>query len=230
MSNHVSRGFRVNRKPKTLSDYVTEELKTAILTGAIKAGEVLSSDKAALLLDVSRMPVREAMCRLEAMGILEIKDGRGSMVRGISGERLTALFEARNLIEPRAAQYAAERRTDKQLSELWGILMMSKKHLEDGDMKNYVLANFNFHLKIAEISGNEFLTEAIERLLLLASVVWNQDANNPDLYSPANHEHDEIFECIKHRYGSAAMETMSAHLANNLKRTCKKPETMKSKG
>jgi len=218
MNELAASGFRADNKPKNLSDYVTEELKTAILTGAIKAGEILTADKAAALLDVSRMPVREAMCRLEAMGIMEIKDGRGSRVRGISGERLSTLYEARSLIESRTAQFAAERCTDKQLAELWGILLMSKKLLGAGDMRKYVLANFDFHMKIAELSGNEFLAEAAERLLFLITVVWNQDANDPSLYSADIHEHDDLFECIERRDGNAAMQAMSRHLINNLHR------------
>lgn len=218
MDEKAASAFNTDRKPKNLSDYVTEELKTAILTGVFKSGEKLSTDKVAALLDVSRMPVREAMCRLEAMGIIEVMDGRGSMVRGISPERLNRLTEARNLIEPWIARLAAERRTDRQLAELQGIFLNSKKLLESNEMPRYILSNFDFHRKIAELADNEFLTEALERMILLATLVWNQDIEDHTLFVPGVHEHEELLKCLERRDGAAAMQAMSLHLSNNLRR------------
>src|SRR5690625_1165411 len=83
-----------------LSDRIEEVLTEAIQTGHFAAGERLWVDRIADQLGVSKIPVREALRALEASGFVQSQPRRGTFVKPLTLEDLTATFEARQLVEP----------------------------------------------------------------------------------------------------------------------------------
>ena len=123
--------MRVNpAKRETLSDYVMEQLKTAILEGQLKPGETLPSEKELCeKFSVGRSTIREALRALKAMGFV-VRDRDGYKVQKNPADLLsdglalkllsqhispTELFEARRLLEVKVAGLAAERATDEDI-------------------------------------------------------------------------------------------------------------------
>lgn len=84
---------------RTAEDTVAAVIRDAIVSGVFRPGERLPQDMLASLLDVSRMPIRSAMGRLESEGLVEVHPHRGASVRSLSAEEVSDLYEMRILIE-----------------------------------------------------------------------------------------------------------------------------------
>jgi DNA-binding GntR family transcriptional regulator len=84
---------------RTAEDKVAAVIRDAIASGIFRPGERLPQDMLARLLDVSRMPIRSAMGRLESEGLVEVHPHRGASVRALSAEEVSDLYEMRILIE-----------------------------------------------------------------------------------------------------------------------------------
>ena len=97
-------------------------LRERIFSGALRAGERLKERELCRELDVSRTPVREALRRLEADGLVEIEPRRGGVVAGINAEEASEIYSLGVLLESYAARLAAERATEADLAELDRLL------------------------------------------------------------------------------------------------------------
>src|SRR3954464_7514575 len=95
-----------------------ELIREAILDGELAAGERLKEDELARRLDVSRTPVREALRRLEAEGLVVVEPQRGATVRSYAPEELDDMYRLRAVLEGYAARRAAERISEADLDEL----------------------------------------------------------------------------------------------------------------
>ncbi|MFC6151078.1 MULTISPECIES: GntR family transcriptional regulator [Mumia] len=101
----------------SLVDRVTSELRASILTGEIQPGTSVSIVELCELYDVSHIPVREALRRLESEGIVSLRPGRSALVAALSADDLTDIYRLRRLIEGDLAVRAARQMTDERLAE-----------------------------------------------------------------------------------------------------------------
>ncbi len=117
---------------RTNATRVQDELREAILTGALEPGERLRAEALAESLRSSRTPVREALLLLAQEGLVEIEPRRGATVRAFDAADLSDLYEVRALVEPHAAELAARRMTTTETARLTEILERSTAH-DDSD-------------------------------------------------------------------------------------------------
>lgn len=146
----------------TVVDYVAESIKVGILEGRYALGQRLVEADLTAELGVSRGPLREALRRLAAYGIVEIQPYRGAVVRRLSRAELNDLFRVREILEGLAARTAAERikmpgNRDRALAlrreiEAAELIVDVMDHIED---------NEKFHRTIFDLSGNYSLQRAI---------------------------------------------------------------------
>lgn len=99
------------------SDQIAEALRDAIVEGQLPTGEVLRQDEIAARFHVSKIPVREALKRLEAEGLVSFAKNRGAVVAGLSPAEILEYMDIRAMLEARAAGLAAARITDERLAE-----------------------------------------------------------------------------------------------------------------
>lgn len=97
------------------SDHIAETLREAIVEGNLPTGEVLRQDEIAARFHVSKIPVREALKRLEAEGLVTFMRNRGAVVASLSAEEILEYVEIRAMLEARAAYLAASRISDDNL-------------------------------------------------------------------------------------------------------------------
>src|SRR5689334_15832455 len=100
---------------RTASSFVSDMLRTAILTGVLKDGEPLRQDELAAALGVSRMPVREALRRLEAEGFVDFQPHKGAVVAELSAEEAEEIYEIRLTLECRRLRESIPHLTDGAL-------------------------------------------------------------------------------------------------------------------
>jgi GntR family transcriptional repressor for pyruvate dehydrogenase complex len=220
-------------KKAKLTDIVVQKIKTAIRNGELKSGDrIPSHDELCERWGISRTTIREALNKLESMGILTKYQGRGTYINEITAEKVipanhvgsfldrTAvlqLLEARKLVEPLIASLSAQRRTKAELLGLQKLLDELERANESNDHAHYSQADHEFHLLISRISKNPFL-EVMMRNISAPLAVQQMEVISlkPEEQSRISAEsqslHQRIFEAIREANSQAAKESMERHL------------------
>ncbi len=153
----------VYKKPSRTRD-IFEELKLSIMQGMFKPRERLMERTLAAQFGVSRTPIREALHKLERMGMVRIVPNQGATVADFSSEDIESLYQVRLPLEQLAGRLACQRISPKEIHTL-GIL---NQELEESVRKNnfqkMVEKDQAFHLALIRFSRNPFPVKAIEDL------------------------------------------------------------------
>lgn len=150
--------------PRTLAEQATLRLQDAILSGELAPGSPLRLEALARALDMSPMPVREAVRQLEALGLVERVPHRGARVSELTPEDLRDTYETRLVLEGRAVRHAAEHFTpdDEQLARR--LLDEHARALTAGDFRRSRSLHAQFHFLLYETSGSQWLPRLIRPL------------------------------------------------------------------
>src|SRR5918995_1350876 len=120
-------------RPRTLAEQAAAELQEAILSGELEPGSPLRLEKLARTLDMSPMPVREAVRQLERLGLAEHVPHRGARVSRLSVDDLRDTYEARLPLETLAVRHAAERFTEEDSARCTRVLAGHVSAYRSGD-------------------------------------------------------------------------------------------------
>lgn len=101
---------------RSTSDFIAETLREAIVSGRLSADALLKQDELAARFDVSKIPVREALKRLEAEGLVTFIRNKGAVVASMSSQEIWEYVEIRAMLEARAAELSAPRISDENLA------------------------------------------------------------------------------------------------------------------
>lgn len=144
---------------------VYNKLKNAIKKRYIKQGSQLVEVTLAQQLGVSRTPVRSAIKRLEAEGLVNSVPNRGAFVITPTFKEIEETFEVRNELEQMVCRLAAARITPDEVTVLNEILEQETTIFNKTEIEDYYLINDQLHLTIAKFSGNEVLHSYVKELL-----------------------------------------------------------------
>ncbi|MGZ0152319.1 GntR family transcriptional regulator [Kribbella sp. WER1] len=195
-----------NRESET--ERVTRQLRAEILDGVRGPGERLVERELATALDVSRVPVREALKALVSEGLVTLRPRSWAVVRTFTDSDIADLLEVRTAFEPLTFRLAAERRTREGLERLQATLA---EHLAAAEAGNAVLARrkaADFHEQVTELASNELLIE-IERPLR-SRMRWLLTQHD-DLLGVAE-QHRELCTAIANRDVNLAEHLAGEHL------------------
>jgi DNA-binding GntR family transcriptional regulator len=207
---------QIVKKRATLKTQVYDYLKESIIMGGLKPGERLIEEKISEELQVSRSPIREAIRMLEKDGLLLVNSSGGVTVVEPSIQDFQHLYECRVEMEPLAAFYAAERRTQEQIELIRTNLLQMGKISETNDIKKVHDANVNFHETIISASANPFLVSMISHLRGVNSFYRKSIIEeNPLHIEHAMHDHQQIFQAIVHQEPEKARLLMKAHIESD---------------
>ena len=205
-------------KPKKINsdDSVYTKLKTAIRKRYIKQGSQLVEVVLAKQLGVSRTPVRSAIKRLEAEGLVNSIPNRGAFVITPTQREIEETFLVRAQLEGMACRLAAVTITKKQLQELEELIQREKNIFLETDLDEYYAVNDNLHLKIAEFSGNSVLCTYIKLLLDKTRIyLILYDPFYKLEYSPTL-EHKAIIKALKNRDPEGAARAVEIHITSSI--------------
>lgn len=146
---------------KTVANQVTEHLRSMILSGDLPIGRRLRQEQLASELNVSRVPVREALNQLEAEGLISVIANRGAIVSGISLEALKEMYELRAHIEYWLLGLAIARLTPEHFAQASRIL---DEMLEEKSPVHWTQQNWDFHSTLYRPAGRLQSLEILERL------------------------------------------------------------------
>lgn len=197
------------------SDVAYEQLRQEIIDWVLKPGTLLSEIETAERVGVSRTPVREALTRLAAEGLVSAS-GRTAMVAPLSRSHVIELFELREALETQAARFAARRRDPEKFSLLLEEFRRGPEAGQPVDpARPYFLAN-ELDAAIDEAAGSRYLQTALEDIRGQISRVRFHAHSNPVRLERATLEHMQIVDAILAGDEMFAAQATAVHLRNSL--------------
>ena len=196
----------------TLVDRVYETLKMRILRQEFTLGQKLNLTSLAKELNVSNTPLREAISRLEKVGLVKIIPYRGPYVRGLSAAEVAESYDVRIVLESLAARLVAASLTPTTLARIGSIHRRYEQAFEDDDKTRVRQLDMEFHVAIAQASGNTTLIDFLQMLSDWVTVFMQ--FRLPPSRPPAVliGEHHRILEALRVRDKDRAGEAMQQHL------------------
>lgn len=196
----------------TLWQRVYDHLRDEIMGDRLPPGTELSEVALSRELAVSRGPIREAIGRLAAEGLVTVRPRRGAEVRSITPEELIESYQVREALEVLAVRLAVPRITDAELAGLDELADQMSEHARKGAVADFFTANVAFHERLCELSGNKKLLEVYRRL---AGEVGRFQARTLALRGSLDGsvtEHRAILAAIRLRDVEKAAELTAAHI------------------
>jgi GntR family transcriptional repressor for pyruvate dehydrogenase complex len=205
---------------------VAGRLLDLVTTGDLAVGTRLPPERQlAATLEVGRSAVREALAALEVLGIVDVRPGSGTYLRGSVSELLpqtlswgmligrrssTELIEVRGALEIYSARLAAERMPDDAVSRLGEHLERMRARADDPPA--FVDADLAFHHDLAASVDNAVLLDLLQIIRSLLRVWADRAVEDPDEIERAIAEHAAVFEAIADRDGDRAASAMATHM------------------
>ena len=182
-----------------VKEQLAAQLKDAILEGRLTPGERVVESRWAREFGVAQASVREAINLLIAEGFLVKSAGRSARVTKYTVEDIGRIYEVRGALEGLAAQLAAAAGAD--LTGLEAALARMERGMQRNDVKELVDADLDFHLALAEVSGNPVLIELLNRLLhpLFGFVLLRmaETHQNAESWTPDIPRHRQMIDLIR---------------------------------
>jgi DNA-binding GntR family transcriptional regulator len=194
--------------PVSQTAHLYDSLRAAILTLDIAPGERISERGLEARFHASRTPVRAALSRLEREGLI-LHQGRSWTVTPIDLDEIQELAELRGVLEPAAARMACARASADDLAAV-------RSHLDalrpTPDQQAGIRMGSTFHLDVAALGGNRFITDAIgDALTRLERTRWIE-VRTPEARDAAWAEHSAILDAVAAHDADRAAELLAAHI------------------
>jgi DNA-binding GntR family transcriptional regulator len=203
--------------PGSAVDRVVLDIKRRMRAGLYAPGQRLVEAEIMSNLHVSRGPIREALRRLAAEGVVVIEPHRGASVRKVTRRAALELSELREALEGYGAAQAATRRTADQLAQL---LKLEKKpaKLGEGDLDGYGQYNEEFHDLLVAMSGNSRLPYFVAQTSLnVFRLQFHILLASPTRMKESRAEHRAILSAIRRRASAEAEAAMRKHIRGSTK-------------
>jgi DNA-binding GntR family transcriptional regulator len=152
---------------RALPDLIYDHIRERIVSGDLGPGKPVRQDSLAASLGVSKIPVREALARLESDGLVQCNPRRGFEVLALTVAEAEEIFELRLQVEPTAAAQASTRASDADRQHAYGAMQALDASIREGAPRASDL-NRAFHLSLVAPAGRPLTTALIERLHTLA--------------------------------------------------------------
>ena len=148
----------------TLWQRVHTHLREEILSGQLPAGSELQEVALSKTLGVSRGPIREAIGRLAAEGLVTVRPRRGAVVRALSSDEFIEAYQVREALETMAARLAVPKLTAENVAALEHAIDDMSARGAAGDVQGFFEANTAFHLVFFDAAGNRMLADLYRQL------------------------------------------------------------------
>ena len=210
-----------------LSEAAIEQIKELIVSEKLQLGSKLPSERELVReLRISRASVREALRILEIMGLVEVKPGKGSYVKELTGDLFVPLstwlsthketlnnhFEARLVLEPAAAGFAALRASENDIWKLKRALTAFEEKLEEDDIVGLINLDIRFHGLIGAATGNKTIKLLMDTITRFLFDGWKATLRVKGRARKTVTEHKKILKAIAAKDEKQAKLAMKSHL------------------
>ena len=206
---------------ESTSEWIEKILADCIATGQIMPAERLDELGLSVCFGVSRTPVREALNRLHAQGIVVSGKKRGLFVATYSREELAQMFEAMHEIEITCARLVAQRLNLLTRCELENCQKACLQAAERGDTVAYLRANENFHNCIYQATGNIYMSEIASRFRRRTGPFRAKKFQSKEDLVESACSHDSLLRDIFSQDSTTASNGMRNHMRESYLKTLK---------
>lgn len=211
---------------KALIDYIAKK--------GLQPGDKLPTERELVeMTGASRLPLREALCMLKGLGVVEAKHGKGIYVKPLD---IGAVFQAlspllkvhagldkdhiarvRHYLEGGVAEMAALHRTDENLVVMRAAIDQMWVNLAERAV--YIKHDMTFHHELGNATGNPIFQALMSCIAdLFVEVQWLYPEHRIDFFEEATEEHERIFEAVRDQDGARAKAAIREHILNARKR------------
>jgi DNA-binding GntR family transcriptional regulator len=200
---------------RTLSDQLVDLVRDRILAGAVPVDRPIRQDALAAELGVSKIPLREALTRLEQEGLVRSQANRGYFVRPLAADEAEEVYMLRLKLEPPTAALAAER-ANEQERERASATFATLHQVTDAHGDGVAAFNRAFHLALIKPSGQPITTNFLERLHVIGDRYVRKHLEPLGRDERANDEHREILGAWLARDADRVALLIRAHIEQTL--------------
>ncbi|WP_078901831.1 GntR family transcriptional regulator [Actinacidiphila yeochonensis] len=189
-------------------------VKTGVLNRSYEGGTLLTEGGLAEAVGVSRTPVREALLRLEAEGLIKLYPKKGALVLPVSAQEIADVVETRLLVERHAVAKVVGAVPARLIERLEESLAEQREHAAAGDLVAFSAADRGFHAEIVRAAGNRILAHLYDQLRdrQLRMGVATMHAE-PSRVAKNLAEHAEILDALREGAAEAAAGIVERHVS-----------------
>ncbi|WP_449276953.1 GntR family transcriptional regulator [Leucobacter sp. GX24907] len=201
-------------RPLNLRESVLDQLRTAIITGELQEGELVSAPTLGQALGVSATPVREAMMDLAREGLVETVKNKGFRVTTMSEKDLDDLASIRLMIEPPSMHQVVGRISEEAFAEMELLADRCLAGAQTENLGEYLLNDRAFHALILSFTDNPQLVELATSLRVRTRMYGLKALAEEGLLADSAIEHQQLVQLLRDGDGAGAEALMRAHIGH----------------
>ncbi len=202
------------RPDSALHEQATQQLRILLVEGVIKPGSKLNERELAEQLAISRTPLREAIKRLAAEGLVELIANRGAIALELTERDVEDTFEVMAGLEGQSGELAAQRITAQELSEIKAQHFEMLAAYTRRDLSKYYQINARIHELINLAAKNPVLSSTYRNVNARIQALRFRSNQDEDKWLRAVIEHKQMIEALEQRDSAALRRVLVAHLMN----------------
>ena len=201
-----------SRRPRIPpADLIYERIVSAISEHRLAPGTKLVEDRLVEIFGANRNRIRSVLARLAHEQLVRLEPNRGAFVAAPNPREAREIFESRRLIEPGVVRRLIETVDRRGIERLRALVREEAKARADNDRRAIIRMSGEFHIALAQLAGNNFLTKMMRELASLTClIIFLYDS--PNIPSCHGEEHAEITEAIASKDKERAVQLMLHHL------------------
>ncbi|WP_152670729.1 GntR family transcriptional regulator [Rubrobacter aplysinae] len=202
------------KKPQTAQHAVLAEIRGMIMSRELKPGERLRPGEISERLEVSRLPIREALKVLEAEGQLTYQPHHGYRVTKFSMSELSEIYRMRQLLESEMLRSTASQVDESLIERLEDLIQEMDEISESENLLRFTEVNREFHMALLEYAGMPQFMRVVKTLWQVSDSYRSLFFNKPASRRRVQEEHRRIVEACKAREAEALVSAMNEHRSN----------------
>ncbi len=199
---------------QNLHETTFQKLRSLLVEGVISPGSKLNERELAEQLNVSRTPIREAIRRLAADGLVELIANRGAIAVQLTREDVIHTFDVIANLEGYSGELAAQNISDEALSELEAMHYEMMASYARRDLSSYYKLNLKIHNAINQAAANPVLSQLFAQVNARIEALRFRSNQDGLKWEKAVKEHQEMIDALKARDSARMRQVMMNHVMN----------------
>ncbi len=191
------------------------KIERAILTGELKPRQKITERELAGSFGTSRTPIREALIRLNAFGLVDLKPNGGATIRDFTPKQVADLYSVRVALETLAAPAVVANVQDEDIKRLKQVNTQFEKACAAYDLEEMTRTNSDFHRILYTASSNEFLSKLIRDARMMSYIVRSTGWLNPEIVKKSVKEHWAMIGALERRDLRSLTDVIRSHIVDH---------------
>jgi len=199
---------------QSLPDVITADLRSRILSGDLAEGELIRQELLAAEYDVSRMPVREALKRLDSEGLVVFTNNRGATVKKHSLAEIAEFFDVRVLLEVDLLKKSIPLMEEAHFNQCADLLNEIEASYTAGNVADWGPLNAQYHAMLYEAANQKLTMQFLEHVSMQSNRYVSMHIDQLHKSGSAEHDHRSLLHLARARDIEAASDLLRSHLLN----------------